>query len=153
MIWQDHVIKGSCVFMCGTLLWYVITLASLVAIAIVVVEIRCLLWLKGIILHVLAEIRHYCLSLKHMASHVQTYGFQDVDTLIFIYLFIFKIFIMVVSVYIYMYIFTKYIKITAFQTSTVEKERDKRLNRTFQLQISSRNYCKFQAETRIKISK
>ena len=58
---------------------------------------------------------------------------------------------MVVSVDIH--IFTKYIKITAFQTSTVEKERDKRLNPTFQLQISSRNYCKFQAQTRIKISK
>ena len=72
--------------MCGTLF---ITLASLVAIAIVVVEIRGLLWLKGIILHALAENRHYCLSLKHMACHVQTYGFQDVDTLIFIYLFIY----------------------------------------------------------------
>ena len=43
---------------------------------------------------------------------------------------------MVVSVYIYIYIFTEYIKITAFQTSSVEK--------------AGRNYCKFQAETRIK---
>ena len=52
-----------------------------------------------------------------------------------------------------MYMLSKHITITAFQTSTVEKERDKRLNPTFQLQISSRNYCKFQAQTRIKISK
>ena len=37
------------------------------------------------------------------------------------------------------YIFTEYIKITAFQTSPVKK--------------AGRNYCKFQAETRIKISK
>ena len=43
---------------------------------------------------------------------------------------------MVVSVYIH--IFTKYIKITAFQTSPVEKERNKRLNCTFQQQISGR---------------
>ena len=44
---------------------------------------------------------------------------------------------MVVSVYIH--IFTKYIKITAFQTSPVEKERNQRLNFTFQQQISGRN--------------
>ena len=66
---------------------------------------------------------------------------------------------MVVSVYIYIYIytyiyiFTKYIKISAFQTSPDEKERNKRLNFTFQQQISGRNYCKFQRETGIKISK
>ena len=49
---------------------------------------------------------------------------------------------MVVSVckyiYIYIYIYIKYIKITAFQTSPVEKERNKRLNCTFQQQISGR---------------
>ena len=37
--------------------------------------------------------------------------------------------------------------------SPVEKERNKRLNFTFQQQISGRNYCKFQVETRTKISK
>ena len=54
---------------------------------------------------------------------------------------------MVVSVYVriyiqyiytYIYIFTKYIKITAFQMTPVEKERIKQLNFTFQA---------FQAET------
>ena len=51
-------------------------------------------------------------------------------------------------IYIYIYIFTKYIKITAFQTSPVEKEGIEQLNFTFQASNS-----KFQAETRIKISK
>ena len=57
---------------------------------------------------------------------------------------------MVVSVYIhiYIYIYTNYIKTTAFQTSPVEKERNKGLNFTFQASNST-----FQAETRIKISK
>ena len=56
-------------------------------------------------------------------------------------------------IYIYIYIYTKYIKITASQTSPVEKETNKQLNFTFQQPISGRNYCKFQAEARIKISK
>ena len=51
---------------------------------------------------------------------------------------------MVVSVckYIYIYIYIKYIKITAFQTSPVEKERNKQLNFTLQALNS-----KFRAET------
>ena len=46
--------------------------------------------------------------------------------------------------YMYMYIciYTEYIKITAFQASPVEKERNKRLNFTFKASNS-----KFQAET------
>ena len=56
----------------------------------------------------------------------------------FIYLlFIFKIVIQYGRFSIY--IFTKYIKIIAFQTSPVEKESNKRLNFTFQHQISGRN--------------
>ena len=49
----------------------------------------------------------------------------------------------------------KYTKITAFQKSLVAKERNKQLNFTFKAkhQISGRNYCNFQAETGIKISK
>ena len=57
---------------------------------------------------------------------------------------------MVVSVYTYIY---KTYKNTAFQMSPVKKERNKQLNFTLPQQISGRNYCKFQAETRIKISK
>ena len=57
-----------------------------------------------------------------------------------------------------LYIYVQNIKITAFQTSSGEKERSKRLNFEFQIssfkqQISDRKYCKFQAETRIKMSK
>ena len=58
---------------------------------------------------------------------------------------LFKIFIQDgrfgVCIYIYKYnihIHTKYIKTTAFQTSPVEKERNKRLNLTFQQQIAGR---------------
>ena len=55
------------------------------------------------------------------------------------------------------YIFTKYIKTAAFQTSPVEKKKQRKKRFKFKIssfkqQISGRNYCKFQAETRIKIS-
>ena len=46
---------------------------------------------------------------------------------------------MYMYMYVYVCIYTKYIKITAFQTSPVEKERNQRLNFTFQHQISGRN--------------
>ena len=55
---------------------------------------------------------------------------------------------MVVSVckYIYIYIYIKYIKITAFQTSPVEKERNKQAAKfhmsSFKQQISGRNQNK-----------
>ena len=52
------------------------------------------------------------------------------------------------------YIFTKYKKNTAFQTSPVEKKKKKKTaqisNFSFKQKLSGRNYCKFQAETRIK---
>ena len=55
------------------------------------------------------------------------------------------------KIYIYIYIHTKYIKITAFQTRLVEVTKFH--ISSFKQQISGRNYCKFQAETRLKISK
>ena len=47
--------------------------------------------------------------------------------------FIVPLIVMVIYIYIYIYIYVsiKYIKITAFQTSPVEKERNKRLNFIF----------------------
>ena len=72
VISQDHMVKGSCDFMGGSPSWYFTTLPSWVAIGIVVMEIQCLLWLKGEIPHALAQIRHYCLSLKHIACHAST---------------------------------------------------------------------------------
>ena len=72
VILQDHVIKGSCNFMGGNPSWQVIALPSLVAIAVLVVE-KCLVQLKGKVSHALAQIRHYCLPLKHMACHVHTH--------------------------------------------------------------------------------
>ena len=49
------------------------------------------------------------------------------------------------------YIFTKYKKNTAFQTSPAEKKKTAQIsNFSFKQKISGRNYCKFQAETRIK---
>ena len=72
VISQDHMVKGSCDFMGGSPSWYFTTLPSWVAIGIVVMEIQCLLWLKGEIPHALPQIRHYCLSLKHIACHAST---------------------------------------------------------------------------------
>ena len=46
-------------------------LQSLAVIGIVVVKI-CLFWLKGKIPYALALIRHYCLSLEHMACNANT---------------------------------------------------------------------------------
>ena len=49
------------------------------------------------------------------------------------------------------YIFTKYKKNTAFQTSPAEKKKTAQIsNFSFKQKISGRNYCRFQAETRIK---
>ena len=47
-------------------------------------------------------------------------------------------YVYIYNIYIHIFIFTKYIKITAFQMTPVEKERIKQLNFTFQA---------FQAET------
>ena len=79
MILVCHVIKGSFEFTGESFSWQVSNLPIGVVIGIVVVEIWCFEWLKGKILHALALISNYCLSLKDMAGKHTAYEINKSD--------------------------------------------------------------------------